>query len=140
MSKIPKLPRALRTDLKDDALGNSQFIETRTIQPTSGWNGSSQGQIRFVLPRQGIMDKNAFINFQIQGANANCRLPLHAGCWSMIDTATLYCAGQQVAQTRGAAHLTTMKQFYRSPHDQMIEKLPPGIDLQILLPQPQNGE
>ena len=117
MSKIPKLPRALRTDLKDDALGNSQFIETRTIQPTSGWNGASQGQIRFVLPRQGIMDKNAFINFQVQGFNANARLPLYTGCWSMIDTATLYCAGQQVAQTRGAAHLTTLKQFYRTPHD-----------------------
>jgi hypothetical protein len=111
------LPRALRTDLRDDALGNSQFIETRTIRPTSGWNGASQGQIRFVLPRQGIMDKNAFVNFQIQGATVNSRLPLYAGAWSMIDTATLYCGGVQVAQTRGASHMTTMKQFYRTPHN-----------------------
>jgi len=115
MSK--SIPRSLRTDLRDDALGNSQFIETRTIQPTSGWSGGSEGQIRFVLPKQGIMDKAAYVSFQIQGATVNHRLPLYAGAWSAIETATLYCGGVQVAQTRGAAHLTTLKQFYRTPHN-----------------------
>ena len=111
------MPRALRTDLRDDGLGNSQFIETRTIRPTSGWNGGSQGQIRFVLPKQGIMDKNAFVKFQVTGPNVAARLPLYSGAWALIDTATLYCGGIQVAQTRGAAHMTTMKQFYRTPHN-----------------------
>ena len=116
MSKS-KIPRALRTDLKDDALGSSQFVETRTIQPTAGWSGSNQGQIRFVLPKQGIMDKSAYIMFGVQGVNANARLPLNAGALAMFETATLYCGGVQVAQTRGAAHLMTLKQFYRTPHD-----------------------
>ena len=116
MSKS-KIPRALRTDLKDDALGSSQFVETRTIQPTAGWSGSNQGQIRFVLPKQGIMDKSAYIMFGVQGVNANARLPLNAGALAMFETATLYCGGVQVAQTRGAAHLMTLKQFFRTPHD-----------------------
>jgi hypothetical protein len=117
MTSKSKIPRALRTDLRDDGLGQSQFVETRVIQPTSGWSGSSQGQIRFLLPKQGILDKSSYIKFQILGATANHRLPLTAGALSAFETATLFCGGIQVAQTRGVGQLLNLKQFYRTPHD-----------------------
>ena len=111
------IPRALRNDLQDDGLGQSQFVETRKIQPTSGFTGGSQGQFRFILPKQGILDKDSYISFQIQGATANYRLPISAGAYSVLDVATLYCGGYQIQQTRGLGHLLTMKQYYRTPHD-----------------------
>ena len=117
MTSKSKIPRALRTDLRDDGLGQSQFVETRIIQPTSGWSGGSQGQIRFLLPKQGILDKSSYIKLQILGATANHRLPLSAGALSAIETATLFCGGVQVAQTRGVGQLLNLKQFYRTPHD-----------------------
>ena len=118
MSKThSKIPRALRTDLRDDGLGQSQFVETRIIQPTAGWSGGSQGQIRFLLPKQGILDKSAYVQFGVKGANANSRLPITCGALAMFETATLFCGGIQVAQTRGVGHLLNMKQFYRTPHD-----------------------
>ena len=47
------IPYALRNDLDDTGLGQSQFVETRQIQPTSGsTGGGSQGQIRYLLPKQ----------------------------------------------------------------------------------------
>ena len=51
------------------------------------------------------------------GATGNHRLPLTAGCLAMIETATLFCGGVQVAQTRGVGQLLNLKQFYRTPHD-----------------------
>lgn len=115
------IPRALRNDLQDDGLGQSQFVETRKIQPTSGsTGGGSQGQIRFLLPKQGILDKHSYISFQVKSPPNNSdhyRLPIGAGAYSVLDTATLYCGGYQVQQTRGLAHLLTMKQYYRTPHD-----------------------
>ena len=111
------IPRALRTDLRDDGLGQSQFVETRVIQPTSGWTGSSQGQIRWILPKQGILDKSSYIKLQVQGSTASHRLPLTAGALAMIETATLFCGGVQVAQTRGVGQLLNLKQFYRTPHE-----------------------
>ena len=117
MSSKSQIPRALRTDLRDDGLGQSQFVETRVIQPTSGWSGESQGQIRFLLPKQGILDKSSYIKLQVKGATDNHRLPLTAGALAMIETATLFCGGVQVAQTRGVGQLLNLKQFYRTPHD-----------------------
>ena len=117
MTSKSKIPRALRTDLRDDGLGQSQFVETRIIRPTSGWSGASQGQIRFLLPKQGILDKSSYVKFQILGASANHRLPLTAGALSAFETATLFCGGVQVAQTRGVGQLLNLKQFYRTPHD-----------------------
>jgi hypothetical protein len=115
------IPRALRNDLQDDGLGQSQFVETRKIQPTSGsTGGGSQGQLRFLLPKQGILDKDSYISFQVLAPAANStnyRLPISAGAYSVLDTATLFAGGVQVQQTRGLASLLTMKQYYRTPHD-----------------------
>ena len=117
MTSKRKIPRALRTDLRDDGMGQSQFVETRVIQPTSGWSGDSQGQIRFMLPKQGILDKSSYVKFQVLGATDNHRLCLTAGALAMWETATLFCGGVQVAQTRGVGQLLNLKQFYRTPHD-----------------------
>jgi len=118
---MSRIPRALRNDLQDDGLGQSQFVETRKIQPTSGsTGGGSQGQIRFILPKQGILDKDSYISFQVlQPPNNpnNYTLPIGSGAYSVLDVATLYCGGYQVQQTRGLGHLLTMKQYYRTPHD-----------------------
>ena len=118
---MSSIPRALRNDLQDDGLGQSQFVETRKIQPTSGsTGGGSQGQIRFLLPKQGILDKDSYISFQITAPAQNSnryRLPIASGAYSVLDVATLYCGGYQVQQTRGLGHLLTMKQYYRTPHD-----------------------
>ena len=117
---MSRIPRALRNDLQDDGLGQSQFVETRKIQPTSGsTGGGSQGQIRFILPKQGILDKDSYISFQITAppGTTNHRLPVAAGAYSVLDVATLYCGGYQIQQTRGLGHLLTMKQYYRTPHD-----------------------
>ena len=111
------IPRALRTDLQEDGSGQSQRIETRTIRPLSGANGTSQGRVEFVLPKQGILDKNSYVKFKILGANANMRLPISAGAFSMIETATLRIAGTEIQTRRAFNHLSTLKQGYRTPHD-----------------------
>ena len=111
------VPRELRTDLREDGNGQSQRVETRVIQPLSGWNGGSQGRIEFTLPKQGILDRSSYIKFQVKGADANMRLPIWAGAYSMIETATLRCGGIELQTRRGFGHLATMKQFYRTPHD-----------------------
>ena len=111
------IPRELRTDLVDDGMGQSQFIETRIIQPVNGWNGAGQGQIRFILPKQGILQSDAYIKFQIQAGKAELFLPIIAGAYSPLDTATLYCGGYQIQQTRGLNHLLTLKEYYRTPHE-----------------------
>ena len=111
------IPRALRTDLSDDGLGQSQFVETRIIRPTGGWTGGSQGQIRFLLPKQGILEKSSYIKLQVKGATVNHRLPLTCGALAMIETATLYCGGVQVAQTRGVGQKLNMMQYFRTPHE-----------------------
>ena len=111
------IPRALRTDLQEDGAGQSQRIETRTIRPLSGANGGSQGRIEFTLPKQGILDKNSYIKFKITGPNVTSRLPISAGAYSMIETATLRIAGTEIQTRRAFNHLTTLKQGYRTPHD-----------------------
>ena len=111
------VPRVLRTDLSEDGNGQSQRVETRTIQPLSGFNGGSQGRCEFVLPRQGLLDRSSYIKFQVLAPNATARLPTSAGAYSMIETATLRIGGVEIQTRRGFSHLATMKQFYRSPHD-----------------------
>ena len=111
------VPRELRTDLTEDGGGQSMRVETRTVQPLSGWNGGSQGRIEWNLPRQGILDRSSYIKFQVKGADVHQRLPLWAGALSMIETATLRIGGVEIQTRRGFGHLSTAKQFYRTPHD-----------------------
>lgn len=114
MSKS-KIPNALRVDLTDDMAGQSQFIETRVIEPV---NGADQHQVRFLLPQEGILDKDAFISFKVQlPAGLDAVLPQWAGAMSAISTATLMCGGVQICQSRGINHLWTLKNFYRDPHN-----------------------
>jgi len=111
------IPRALRNDLQEDGSGQSQFIESRTIRPLSGWNGASQGRIEFQLPRQGILDRSSYIKLKVTGPLPQSRLPLWAGVYSMIETATLRIGGTEIQTRRGFGHLSTLKTFYRTPHD-----------------------
>ena len=111
------IPRALRTDLQEDGSGQSQRIETRTIRPLSGWSGDSQGRIEFQLPKQGILDRSSYIKLKVKGALPESRLPLWAGVYSMIRTATLRIGGTEIQTRRGFGHLSTLKTFYRTPHD-----------------------
>ena len=114
---MSSVPRVLRTDLREDGNGQSQRVETRVIQPLSGWNGGSQGRLEFTLPRQGILDRSSYIKFQLQAPNATARLPISAGAYSVIETATLRIGGVEIQTRRGFGHLCTLKQFYRTPHD-----------------------
>jgi len=109
-----KIPNALRVDLTDDAQGQSQFVETRIIDPVAG---ADQRHVRFLLPKEGILDSDAFISFKVKGANADSKLPLHSGAMSAFSTATLFSGGKQVAQSRGLNHLWTLKNWYRDPHN-----------------------
>ena len=111
------VPRELRTDLQEDGGGQSMRVETRVVQPLSGWRGNSQGRLEWQLPRQGILDRSSYIKFQVQGADVHQRLPLWAGALSMIETATLRIGGTEIQTRRGFGHLSTAKQFYRTPHD-----------------------
>ena len=109
-----RIPRELRVDLVDDGQGNSQWVETRVIDPVSG---ADQKQVRFLLPQEGILD-DAFVSFQVVApAGEDLNLPLWAGAMSAFDTATLMCGGEQIAQSRGIAHLWTLKNFYRNPQN-----------------------
>ena len=115
---MASLPREMQyQDVDEDILGQSQFIETRIIQPVAGWDGASQGQIRFMLPKTGVMDRNAYISYKCLGPNNNHSLPLYTGGLAMIQTATLLCGGRQVQRTPEVARLLTMTNYYRSPHD-----------------------
>ena len=64
---MTSVPRELRTDLTEDGGGQSMRVETRVVQPLSGWNGGSQGRIEFQLPRQGILDRSSYLKFQVKG-------------------------------------------------------------------------
>ena len=67
--------------------------------------------------KQGILDRSSYIKFQILAPNATARLPLSAGAYSIIETATLRVGGIEIQTRRGFGHLSTLKQFYRTPHD-----------------------
>lgn len=108
---MSKIPAELRTDNVDDGQGQSQWVETRVLQPVAG---ASQTSVRFLLPHEGILD-SAFLSFQVKAAQATDRLPAWSGAMSAFDSATLYCGGEQVASSRGISHLWTLKSFYRNP-------------------------
>tara|TARA_R110000765_G_scaffold80803_1_gene158325 strand:+ start:544 stop:2034 length:1491 start_codon:yes stop_codon:yes gene_type:complete len=111
------IPRVLRTDLREDGNGQSQRVESRVIQPLSGFNGTSQGRCEFNLPRQGILDRSSYIKFKVLAPNGTARLPLSAGAYSLIETATLRIGGVEIQTRRGFGQLATLRQFYRTPHD-----------------------
>ena len=108
-----KVPNVLKVSGIGDGLGQSQFIETRILEPQS----FTQQQLLFQLPKVGILNSNAYIKLQVQTASVHQRFPLWAGVWSQIETATLFCGGVQVAQSRGVGHLWTLKNFFRDPHN-----------------------
>ena len=108
-----KIPNELRVDLVDDGQGQSQWVETRVIDPVAG---ASQKQVRFLLPKEGILD-DAYLTFAVQVPNADHYLPLWAGAMSAFETATLMCGGEVMAQSRGINHLWTLKNFYRDPEN-----------------------
>ena len=83
------IPNELRVDLTDDQIGQSQWVETRVLEPVAGAN---QQQVTFLLPKEGILD-DSFISFQIKAANNNLHLPLWAGCMSAFESAELKCGG-----------------------------------------------
>jgi hypothetical protein len=108
------IPAPLRVDLTDDQAGNSQFIETRVIEPLSGW---SQQSVRFLLPKEGILDRDAFVSFKSVSPTDDVYFPLWSGAACAIQSAKLSCGGVTLATSQGFNHLHTLKSFFRDPHN-----------------------
>ena len=114
---MAEIPRALRVDNQDDGLGQSQFVETVEILPSQFSGTGSRQTATFLLPQTGICDKDGFISFGVVSSNASLRFPLWAGVMSQIETATLWCGGVQLCQSRAVGQKYTMNNFYRDPHN-----------------------
>ena len=53
-----------------DILGQSQFVETRVVEPQS----FTQQSVRFNLPRSGILDNNCYVTLSMTANDANQNL------------------------------------------------------------------
>ena len=69
-----------------DMLGQSQFVETRVVEPQS----FTQQSVRFNLPKSGILDNNCYVTLSMTASDANQNFNLFSGISSVIETATLY--------------------------------------------------
>ena len=114
---MAEIPRALRVDNQDDGLGQSQFVETVEILPSQQSLTGARQTVTFLLPTTGICDKDGFISFGVETDNANLRFPLWAGVMSQIETATLWCGGVQLCQSRAVGQKYTLNNFFRDPHN-----------------------
>jgi len=119
-----EIPRALRVDNADDGLGQSQFVETIEILPSQFSGGANDRQTAtFLLPKTGICDRDGFISFQsltppeAEGDENRWRFPMWAGAMSAIETASLWCGGVLLCQSRAVGHKYCINNFYRDPHN-----------------------
>ena len=116
------LPRALALNLPEDggtAGGTSQFVETQEVLPAT----FDQRQVRFLLPRAGILAADSFFQFQVEAANnANYFFPISVGAMGCLQTATMTIGGVQVAQTRSLNHRYGVTNTFRSQRERSLQQ------------------
>ncbi len=116
------LPRALALNLPEDggtAGGTSQFVETQEVLPST----FDQRQVRFLLPRAGILAADSFFQFQVTAPNnANYFFPISVGAMGCIDSATMTIGGVQVAQTRSLSHRYGVTNSFRSQRERSLQQ------------------
>jgi hypothetical protein len=84
-----------------------QRVETMILEPTA----FSQSQARFLLPQQGLLSEDAFLQFKVS-APAGQDAPFSAGALSCIQRAAIYYDNTLLAETDQAGILLNLKQYF----------------------------
>ena len=84
-----------------------QRVETMIIEPTA----FSQSQVKFLMPQQGLLSEDAFLQFKVSGPGGT-DAPLSAGALSCIQRAAIYYDNTLLAETDAAGILLNMKQYF----------------------------
>lgn len=86
----------------------NQRVETMVLEPTA----FSQSQVKFLLPQQGLLSEDIFLQFKLGAASGSLDAPFSAGTMSCIRRAALYYDNVLLAETDQAGILMNMKQYY----------------------------
>lgn len=84
-----------------------QRVETMILEPTA----FSQSQVRFLLPQQGLLSEDAFLQFKVSAPNGQ-DAPFSAGALSCIQRAAIYYDNTLLAETDQAGILLNLKQYF----------------------------
>ncbi len=84
-----------------------QRVETMILEPSA----FSQSQVRFLMPQQGLLSEDAFLQFKVSAPNGT-DAPFSAGALSCIQRAAVYYDNTLLAETDQAGILLNLKQYF----------------------------
>lgn len=92
-------------------------VETRVLEPRTFSQSAAGGQVSFDLPKEGLLDQDVFLDFQVSvpnylAAGAHMGLPVMAGVLGCLQTGTIYYNNILLQQTTELAQLLQLKMCF----------------------------